>query len=158
VGTYGPQSMYGERPVTEDEILAPGSMYGQMKALNESICDRYAARYDLEVVKIRPSSILGPGSSIWPARFLDRVALGETGLAPYGEPARDNVVAVDDIAALAPPKHPNNYPASDLNHGYSSYWVGRVAYVRPEGVVQRMTPGSVCSSFQPGACLAWWWR
>jgi hypothetical protein len=21
-----------------------------------------------------------------------------------------------------------------------------------------MTPGWVCSSFQPGACLAWWWR
>ena len=100
VGTYGPQAIYGDRPVTEDEILAPTSMYGQMKALNESICDRYAALYDLEVVKIRPSSILGPGSSIWPSRFIDRVALGETGQAPYGESARDNVVAVDDIAAL----------------------------------------------------------
>jgi aldehyde dehydrogenase (NAD+) len=121
VGTYGPQSMYGDRPVAEDEILAPGSMYGQMKALNESICDRYAALYDLEVVKIRPSSILGPGSSIWPARFLDRVALGETGLAPYGESARDNVVAVDDIAALLSrlvtgptPAHPT-YLASGHN-------------------------------------------
>ena len=100
VGTYGPQSIYGDRPVTEDEILAPTSMYGQMKALNESICDRYAALYDLEVVKIRPSSILGPGSTIWPSRLIDRVALGETGQAPYGESARDNVVAVDDIAAL----------------------------------------------------------
>ena len=100
VGTYGPQAIYGDRPVTEDEILAPGSMYGQMKALNESICDRYAALYDLEVVKIRPSSILGPDSSIWPSRFIDRVARGETGQAPYGESARDNVVAVDDIAAL----------------------------------------------------------
>ena len=100
VGTYGPQAIYGDRPVTEDELLAPTSMYGQMKALNESICDRYAALYDLEVVKIRPSSILGPGSTIWPSRLIDRVALGETGQAPYGESARDNVVAVDDIAAL----------------------------------------------------------
>jgi nucleoside-diphosphate-sugar epimerase len=100
VGAYGPQSVYGERPVTEDELLAPTSMYGQMKALNESICDRYAALYGLEVVKVRPSSILGPGSSIWPSRFIDRVAAGKTGRPPYGESVRDNVIAVDDIAAL----------------------------------------------------------
>jgi UDP-glucuronate 4-epimerase len=100
VGAYGPQAIYGDRPVTEDEILAPTSMYGQMKALNESVCDRYAALYGLEVVKIRPSSILGPGSSIWPSRFIDRVALGKTGLPPYGEAVRDNVIAVDDIAVL----------------------------------------------------------
>jgi nucleoside-diphosphate-sugar epimerase len=100
VGTYGPQVMYGERPVTEDEILAPASMYGRMKALNESICDRYAALYALEVVKVRPSSILGPGSTIWPSRFIERIAVGETGLVPYGEAARDNVIAVDDLTAL----------------------------------------------------------
>jgi nucleoside-diphosphate-sugar epimerase len=100
VGAYGPQAVYGERPVTEDELLAPTSMYGQMKALNESVCDRYAALYGLEVVKVRPSSILGPGSSIWPSRFIDRVAAGKTGRPPYGESVRDNVIAVDDIAAL----------------------------------------------------------
>jgi UDP-glucuronate 4-epimerase len=100
VGAYGPQALYGDRPVTEDEILAPTSMYGQMKALDESICDRYAALYGLEVVKVRPSSILGPGSSIWPSRFIDRVAVGKTGRPPYGEAVRDNVIAVDDIAAL----------------------------------------------------------
>jgi nucleoside-diphosphate-sugar epimerase len=100
VGTYGPQSMYGERPVREDELLAPGSMYGKMEALNESICDRYAALYDLEVVKVRPSSILGPGSTIWPSRLIERVAVGEVGLVPYGPQARDNIVAVDDLVVL----------------------------------------------------------
>lgn len=121
VGTYGPQVMYGERPVTEDEILAPGSMYGRMKALNESICDRYAALYELEVVKVRPSSILGPGSTIWPSRFIERIAVGETGLVPYGESARDNVIAADDLAALlsrlltgAAPAH-STYLASGHN-------------------------------------------
>jgi nucleoside-diphosphate-sugar epimerase len=100
VGTYGPQAMYGERPVTEDEILAPASMYGRMKALNESICDRYAALYGLEIVKVRPSSILGPGSTIWPSRFIERVAVGEAGLVPYGFGARDNVIAVEDLTVL----------------------------------------------------------
>jgi nucleoside-diphosphate-sugar epimerase len=100
VGAYGPQAIYGDRPVTEEEILAPTSMYGQMKALNESVCERYAALYGLEVVKIRPSSILGAGSSIWPSRFIDRVAVGKTGRPPYGADVPDNVIAVDDIAAL----------------------------------------------------------
>jgi nucleoside-diphosphate-sugar epimerase len=100
VGTYGPQAMYGDRAVTEDELLAPASMYGRMKALNESICDRYAALYGLEIVKVRPSSILGPGSTIWPSRFIERVAVGEAGLVPYGAGARDNVIAVDDLAVL----------------------------------------------------------
>jgi nucleoside-diphosphate-sugar epimerase len=100
VGTYGPAALYGDRPVTEDDILAPASMYGRMKALNESVADRYASLYGLEVVKVRPSAILGPGSTIWPARLLERVAVGEPGLVPYAPHARDNIVAVEDLAVL----------------------------------------------------------
>ncbi|MFF4767353.1 NAD-dependent epimerase/dehydratase family protein [Streptomyces sp. NPDC001255] len=100
VGTYGPQELYGDRPVTEDDLLAPRSMYGRMKALNEAIADRYAAVHGLEVVKVRPSSILGPGSTIWPSRLIERLAVGETGLAPYGPDARDNIIAVQDLTHL----------------------------------------------------------
>jgi nucleoside-diphosphate-sugar epimerase len=100
VGTYGPQSLYGERAVSEDEVLAPTSMYGRMKLLNESICDRYNSLYGLDVVKVRPSAILGPGSTIWPSRVIEPVALGQVGVIQYGEQARDNVVAVDDLTAL----------------------------------------------------------
>ncbi|MDT4931199.1 MAG: hypothetical protein QOF92_4066 [Pseudonocardiales bacterium] len=100
VGTYGPQSLYGERPVTEDELLAPASMYGRMKLLNESICDRYTSLYGLEIVKVRPSAILGPGSTIWPSRVIEPVALGEVGVVQYGPDARDNVIAVDDLTDL----------------------------------------------------------
>jgi UDP-glucose 4-epimerase len=100
VGTYGPQALYGDRPVTEDEILAPASLYGRMKLLNESICDRYSALYGLNVVKVRPSAILGPGSTIWPARAIEPVALGRSGTIQYGRQARDNVVSVDDLVVL----------------------------------------------------------
>ncbi|MFJ8749057.1 NAD-dependent epimerase/dehydratase family protein [Streptomyces sp. NPDC102441] len=100
VGTYGPQDLYGDRPVTEDDLLAPRSMYGRMKALNEAVADRYAQVHGMEVVKVRPSSILGPGSTIWPSRLIERLAVGETGLAPYGPQARDNVIAVEDLTAL----------------------------------------------------------
>ncbi|HVV08135.1 NAD(P)-dependent oxidoreductase [Amycolatopsis sp.] len=100
VGVYGPPSLYGDRAVAEDELLAPASMYGRMKALNETICDRYSALYGLEAVKVRPSSIFGPGSTIWPSRFLERVAVGETGIVQYGPDSRDNVIAVDDLAVL----------------------------------------------------------
>ncbi|WP_395108048.1 NAD-dependent epimerase/dehydratase family protein [Actinomadura sp. SCN-SB] len=100
VGTYGPPSLYGDRPVNEDDILAPQSMYGRMKALNESVADRYASLYGLEVVKVRPSAILGPGSTIWPARLLERVAVGEPGVVPYAPQARDNIIAAEDLAVL----------------------------------------------------------
>jgi UDP-glucose 4-epimerase len=100
VGTYGAQSLYGDRPVTEEDVLAPSSMYGRMKALNEAVGDRYAAVHGLEVVKVRPSSILGPGSTIWPSRLIERLAVGETGLAPYGPNARDNIIAVEDLTTL----------------------------------------------------------
>jgi UDP-glucose 4-epimerase len=145
VGTYGPQAMYGERPVTEDEILAPASMYGRMKALNESICDRYAALYGLEVVKVRPSSILGPGSTIWPSRFIERVAVGETGLVPYAESARDNVIAVDDLATLlsrlltgAAPAH-STYLASGHNVTMADL-VDVVRSIVPDARIEFPTP------------------
>jgi UDP-glucose 4-epimerase len=100
VGTYGPQRLYGERAVTEDELLAPSSMYGRMKLLNESICDRYTALYGLEIVKVRPSAILGPGSTIWPSRAIEPVARGEAGVIQYSPDARDNIVGVDDLTVL----------------------------------------------------------
>lgn len=100
VGTYGPQRLYGDRAVTEDDLLAPTSLYGRMKALNESVCEKYAALYGIEVIKVRPSSILGPGSTIWPARMFERVAVGAVGQVPYGEDARDNVIAVSDLSVL----------------------------------------------------------
>ncbi|HVW41697.1 MAG TPA: NAD(P)-dependent oxidoreductase [Amycolatopsis sp.] len=121
VGVYGPPSLYGDRPVVEDELLAPASMYGRMKALNETICDRYRSLYGLETIKVRPSSIFGPGSTIWPSRFIERVAVGEKGIVQYGPDSRDNVIAVDDLTALlstllrAPsPQHPT-YLASGHN-------------------------------------------
>jgi UDP-glucose 4-epimerase len=145
VGTYGPQAMYGERPVTEDEILAPASMYGRMKALNESICDRYSSLYGMEVVKVRPSSILGPGSTIWPSRFIERVAVGETGLVPYGSDARDNVIAVDDLTALlgrlitgAAPAH-STYLASGHNVTMAEL-ASVVRAIIPEARIESPTP------------------
>src|SRR5699024_10604163 len=47
-----------------------------------------------------PSSILGPGSTIWPGRLIDPLAIGGTGTAPYTSHARDNIVSVDDLTSL----------------------------------------------------------
>jgi len=45
-----------------------------------------------------------------------------------------------------------------INECQQSYVVGSVVWLRPLGRVQRVTPGSGCSTCQPGACLARWWR
>ena len=100
VGTYGPQALYGDRAVDEDDVQAPTSLYGRMKLLNESICERYVSLYGLDVVRVRPSAVLGPGSTIWPARFIEPVARGQAGQVQWGIDMRDNVVAVDDLVWL----------------------------------------------------------
>src|SRR5690606_33274049 len=145
VGTYGPPALYGDRPVTEDDILGPASMYGRMKALNESIADRYRALYGLETIKVRPSSILGPGSTIWPSRFIERVAVGEVGLVPYGTRARDNIIAVDDLAVLlsrllkAESLEPDTYLAAGHNVTMDQL-VAAVSKIVPDVRLEHPTP------------------
>jgi len=141
VGTYGPQELYGDRPVTEDDLLAPRSVYGRMKALNEAVADRYAAVRGLDVVKVRPSSVLGPGSTIWPSRLIERLAVGETGLAPYGPDARDNIVAVQDLSYLLtelltrPTLNHTTYLACGHNVSMSQL-VQVLNELMPEGVIE----------------------
>jgi hypothetical protein len=45
---------------------------------------------------------------------------------------------------------------ADRRVSYPSYLVGVVTWVRPEGRVQRVTPGASCATVQSGACLARW--
>ncbi len=100
IGTYGPQSLYGDRMVTEDDAQAPKSMYGRMKVLNEAICERYEALYGLRIVRMRPSTILGPGSTIWPSKLIEPLAVGGHGSIKWGPDKRDNVIFVGDLVAL----------------------------------------------------------
>lgn len=100
VGVYGPQSDYGDRPITEDDRPAAGGLYGRMKMVNETIADKYREVYGIEVVKVRPSPILGVGNTMWPSRLISPAAVGEPGHAPFSSSGRNNLVGIEDLAEL----------------------------------------------------------
>lgn len=99
-GVYGPQSMYGERPVGEDDPTSPRSIYAQMKLMNERVASWYRSRHGLDVVIVRAAAILGAYNTMWPAKLLNPVVRGETGKIKFGDDMKTNLVWVDDLATL----------------------------------------------------------
>ena len=73
IAYYGLQEPYGERPVTEDDVSHPISVYGMTKVANEFAAQHYARRFGLDICGIRICSVFGHGR-----------ALGITGLIGGG--------------------------------------------------------------------------
>jgi UDP-glucose 4-epimerase len=63
-GVYGPQDEYGDREVTEDDHLHPGSGYALLKQYAEVIADQYGKLYGLRLTGLRP--VIGCGHEGWP--------------------------------------------------------------------------------------------
>jgi nucleoside-diphosphate-sugar epimerase len=60
-GVYGPQGEYGDRDVTEDDPMHPGSAYAIGKQLSEILAARYADLYGIDFTAIRPPIGFGHG-------------------------------------------------------------------------------------------------
>ena len=73
IAYYGLQEPYGERPVTEDDVSHPISVYGMTKVVNEFAAQQYVRRFGLDLRGIRICSVFGHGR-----------ALGITGLIGGG--------------------------------------------------------------------------
>ena len=58
---YGPQSEYGDREVTEEDVLHPRSTYGITKQLNEIMAARYSEQYGTSIIGLRICNISGHG-------------------------------------------------------------------------------------------------
>ena len=63
-GVYGPQDEYGDREVTEDDHLHPGSGYALLKQYSEILADQYSRLYGLKLTGLRP--VIGCGHEGWP--------------------------------------------------------------------------------------------
>jgi len=62
IAAYAPQEYYGDRPVTEDEVvMRPSSIYGATKVLNEFMASRFEMRYGIEIPTVRISAVYGAG-------------------------------------------------------------------------------------------------
>lgn len=57
---YGPPSAYQEPIVTEDAPLAPNTIYGATKAMDEAIAAHYRAVHGIEATGLRPTVTYGP--------------------------------------------------------------------------------------------------
>ncbi len=60
-GVYGPQDEYGDREVTEDDHLHPGSAYALTKQLSEILAAQYTELYGINFTALRPTIAYGHG-------------------------------------------------------------------------------------------------
>ena len=104
-GVYGPQDEYGDREVTEDDAMHPGSAYALMKQFAEILAAQYTQQYGIKFTALRPTIGYGHGA-INPELIKQ---FGEISSLPaIGKPISFNVdgtstsslASADDVAAL----------------------------------------------------------
>jgi len=105
-GVYGPQDEYGNRPVTEDDKMHPGSAYAIAKQLSEILAAQYSRLYGINFTAVRPCIGYGHGGLTPPGnkQFCDLVSLPAVGKPFTATADGTNTVslsAADDVAALA---------------------------------------------------------
>ncbi len=102
---YGNQSVYGDRPVKEDDFCAPKDHilnYSLSKLLNEHLAAKYEARFGTEIISLRAPIVYGPGrkrgTTAWASDFATLPALGKPVTLPF--PAHDLscFIYVEDLA------------------------------------------------------------
>jgi nucleoside-diphosphate-sugar epimerase len=60
-GVYGPQDDYGDRDVTEDDHMRPGSGYAVMKEMSEMMAAQYERLFGIKFSALRPTIGYGHG-------------------------------------------------------------------------------------------------
>lgn len=58
---YGPTADYATGGVSEDALLAPGSVYAATKVLGEQLIRTYRAAHGVRATAVRPTLVWGPG-------------------------------------------------------------------------------------------------
>jgi nucleoside-diphosphate-sugar epimerase len=105
-GVYGPQAEYGDRAVTEEDKMHPGSAYAIAKQLSEILAAQYARLYGMHFTALRPCIGYGHGglTPLLIKQFCDIVSLPSVG-KPFSVQAdgsmQVSLSSADDVAALA---------------------------------------------------------
>jgi UDP-glucose 4-epimerase len=101
---YAPQEMYGDRMVTEDEILLkPASLYGATKLLNEFVASSFESKYGLEIPFLRIAGVYGMGTEknalmSWPSKITSAAVSGEPVRIPIRPDEQASFIHVNDVA------------------------------------------------------------
>ncbi len=105
-GVYGPQDEYGNREVTEEDKMHPGSAYAIAKQLSEILAAQYNRLYGINFTALRPCIGYGHGGLTPPMikQFCDLVSFPAVG-KPFSVEAdgttQVSLSSADDVAALA---------------------------------------------------------
>jgi UDP-glucose 4-epimerase len=98
---YGPQSMYGDREVTEDDQTNPTHSYAVCKLFAEIIAGQYANRYDIKFTGLRPTIGYGHGGRS-PAQYWSDmpslVGVGKPYTTEFDGKGLSSLVSADDLA------------------------------------------------------------
>lgn len=102
--TYAPQEAYGDRTVTEDEIIMKSaSLYGATKFLNEYVASSFEKKYGLEIPFLRIAGVYGMGTEkqalmSWPSKITSAAVLGESIRIPIRPDEKASFIYVDDVS------------------------------------------------------------
>jgi nucleoside-diphosphate-sugar epimerase len=106
-GVYGPQSEYGDREVTEDDHLHPGSGYALMKQYAEILAQQYSELYDLKPTGLRivvgyghGRRMTGPIINKWFSEMVSLAAVGKPFSIDMDGTNQAALVSSDDVAEL----------------------------------------------------------
>ncbi len=97
---YGPQEMYGDREVTEDDQLYPSHSYAVCKRFAEILAEQYSRQYGMSFTGVRPTIGYGHGGRS-PAQYWSdmpsMVAVGKPYTFEYDMKGLTSLVAADDL-------------------------------------------------------------
>jgi len=97
---YGPQDMYGDREVVEDDQLFPSHSYAVCKRFAEILAEQYTRQYGMNFTGVRPTIGYGHGGRS-PAQYWSdmpsMVAVGKPYSFEYDMKGLTSLVAADDL-------------------------------------------------------------
>jgi len=100
---YGPQDMYGDREVIEDDQLYPNHSYAVCKRFAEILAAQYTEQYGMSFSGVRPTIGYGHGGRS-PAQYWSdmpsAVAIGKPYSFPMDGTALTSLVAADDLGGF----------------------------------------------------------
>jgi nucleoside-diphosphate-sugar epimerase len=101
---YGPQSVYGARPVSEGDYCAPTDHvlnYSLTKLLNEHLAAKYEARYGTEIIALRAPIVYGAGrtrgTTVWASAFASLPSQGLPVKLPFPADDVNCYIYVEDL-------------------------------------------------------------
>jgi UDP-glucose 4-epimerase len=101
----GSQSVYGDRPVTEEDFCAPRDHvlnYSLTKLLNEHLAAKYEERFRTPIISLRAAVVYGAGrkrgTTAWASDFATLPALGRPVTLPFPAGDWNCYIYVKDLA------------------------------------------------------------